>query len=499
MMIILPCNVVSGIPSTTLGGVKSDDRGCREGGIHDWHLISPEYTPVFPSDPQVQVEGIVVESHVSHADLPSDHTSHDSNFHVLLDPPFYNLNSLSNEHLNPLYLQQTPTPLPSQSSPLIMEMEWEIGTTNNGETDRFPKEFWPSASDRVWMMGRYIFDCGHPPPHTELHPPTAVAFTHFEPLIIPSAGQLPVLAAKTSVYIHGQGGYFDTPVGGRTYEFDVVLPPKPSPSSRLVTQIIDTPFGGPAPIITGPLSGPGPSDNHIHVNYDLKSVPASATGKFGSHIAAGWTDPAQTNVYHRVRVSFESIVMTPSINARLDRQVTCCPFRTTLPHTWNNLWVGVNGQYIELLGPNKGPFTDPTKPGSNPSPNSRQLSNSFIDTIIADNGLASTLNIKTTGWLSSEMDTCFGDFHPHLPSAVPPVSEWIHFYSCSHANTDPESLGSVNKQYTIGTINKQNMVRPTHYECSGPNLEYGGRCEFILGYEITLQGQPISAPLPTPP
>ena len=63
-----------------------------------------------------------------------------------------------------------------------MEMEWEIGTTNDGSDDRFPKEFWPSEGDRVWMVGRYIFDCGHPPPHTELHPANAVAFTHFEPV-----------------------------------------------------------------------------------------------------------------------------------------------------------------------------------------------------------------------------------------------------------------------------------------------------------------------------
>ena len=33
-----------------------------------------------------------------------------------------------------------------------MEMEWEIGTVNDGRDDRFPKEFWPSVGDRVWMM-----------------------------------------------------------------------------------------------------------------------------------------------------------------------------------------------------------------------------------------------------------------------------------------------------------------------------------------------------------
>ena len=80
-------------------------------------------------------------------------------------------------------------------------------------------------------IGRYIFDCGHPDtgPRSELHPATAVAFTHFEPLIFGSPGSEPLLAAKTSIYIHGTGGpIYETPVGGRIYEFDVVLPPKPS-------------------------------------------------------------------------------------------------------------------------------------------------------------------------------------------------------------------------------------------------------------------------------
>ena len=161
------------------------------------------------------------------------------------------------------------------------------------------------------MMGRYIFDCGHPPPRTELHPVEAAAFTHFEPLILSSAGPQPILAAKTSIYIHGEAAgrasaIYDAPIGGDSYEFNVPLPPRPSPSSKLVTSIMDIRYGGMqgvTPIITGPFNGPGYESlsmrrEHVHVKIDLTSIPPSAKNYFGAHIAAGWANPAQSNVYH---------------------------------------------------------------------------------------------------------------------------------------------------------------------------------------------------------
>ncbi len=490
-VIALPIIVINNnafaIPSITGGGISSKDK-CFEGGIAGINRIRPHYAEIHGT---LTIEGTVVEAHVSHEDVPFDHWSHDRVWHVRLDPRLSYLNSISNDPL-------PDTPRSSKNpADKTMEMEWEIGTANDGGTDRFPKEFWPSDGDRVWMMGRYIFDCGHPEegPRTELHPVTAVASTHFEPLQIPTAspGSLPIFAAKTSIYIHGDGGYYKTPVGGRSYEFDVILPPKPSPTSKLVSFIIDTPFGGPLPIITGPFERSGTSENYIHVNYDLNSMAASPSHKFGAHIGAGWTDPPQSNVYHYLTVSFDSITKRPSVNARLQ------------DHTWEQQWVSVNGKYIELLTPSIGfkSVTDPDKKllSSRPS----------LSTIIAEHSIApcsktlegkelvpclgSELNIKTTGWLRSGMDrNCFGAFRTQDLSDGADLYTLITESECRRENTNPESLGSVIQSASIGKGPSDLTfdIGPMEFDvCSGQNKLLKTTCEFTLQYTVTDTSGPV--------
>src|SRR5262245_37603126 len=123
----------------TLAGDTSKDK-CKEGSPS--MVFRPHYANVIPNNPFAFVTGQVIETHVSHEDFYFDHYSHDSNFKVLLNDPFYNLNSPSNEM--------------GKSGKLLMEMEWEIGFHNDGRTDRFPKEFWPFGGDLISMEGKYI-------------------------------------------------------------------------------------------------------------------------------------------------------------------------------------------------------------------------------------------------------------------------------------------------------------------------------------------------------
>jgi hypothetical protein len=88
-------------------------------------VFRPHYANVNPNNPFAYVTGQVIETHVSHEDFYFDHYSHDSNFIVLLNDPFYNLNSIANEV--------------GRTGKLLMEMEWEIGFHNDGRTDRCPK------------------------------------------------------------------------------------------------------------------------------------------------------------------------------------------------------------------------------------------------------------------------------------------------------------------------------------------------------------------------
>ncbi|HZB15874.1 MAG TPA: hypothetical protein VE445_01805, partial [Nitrososphaeraceae archaeon] len=403
---IHPLSIVFADPSQTGYGVSSKDSGCREGGIRNNDAAQPQYTtvyppPAMPDSPdytQMEITGTVEKAKLTDIDAPWNHFSHDMIWHVILDGDLGKLNAISS---NPS--QQANEAIPGKpkgsTDPLdkMMEMEWEIGTKNDGRDDRFPKEFWPSAGDRVWMIGRYIFDCGHPPPRTELHPANAVAFTHFEPVRIPSASPSIVMAAKTSVYIHGEGGFYDHSVGGKHYKIFVDLPPKPSPTSRLVYSV--NPVFGAAPQITdtsgAPLTDLGPSDNTILINYDLTNELPSPSIRRGAHVAAGWTDPAQTNVYHELKVTFKSIQLG-SLTNRIGGNVY-----------WEHLWANVNGQYIKLLDP-KTRFKCDLFSLESPCDVNKALSpTKTVTTIVAEQGLSSRLNINTTGYLSLPIDNCF--------------------------------------------------------------------------------------------
>ncbi|HJT49038.1 MAG TPA: hypothetical protein VJ729_12725, partial [Nitrososphaeraceae archaeon] len=163
--------------------------------------VIPEWVSVDLLDRPVVAEGVITSSPttVNHHEWPFSHQSHDNNFHVYLDSKYTGLASVT-------------LPKDEATGQRIMEMEWEIGTANTGITDRFPKQFWPWEGDRVWMMGRWVWDCGHQPYKTEIHPPFATAFTRSEPYIFPGDNK-PSSAVKSYIYIHGQGGYYNIPVG----------------------------------------------------------------------------------------------------------------------------------------------------------------------------------------------------------------------------------------------------------------------------------------------
>src|SRR5947209_6576551 len=152
-------------------------RGCRTDGIGGLNRIRPEWVSVQAADTPAIAEGVVRQSHVANNDTPSYHLGHDQNFIVALDSPYLGLNSDQNDVVN---------------NERLMENEWDMTF--------FPPDFWPIPGDRVWMMGRWVFDCGHPDAyHTEFHPPLAVAFSHIEPTTIPGDSTT-TLTTRCAVY-----------------------------------------------------------------------------------------------------------------------------------------------------------------------------------------------------------------------------------------------------------------------------------------------------------
>ncbi len=107
---------------------------------------------------------------------------------------------------------------------------------------------WPTVGDHVHVEGYWIWDRGHPPANTEIHPPRLVAIQRKLPLMLnpsTSPGAF-VLATKVDVFARGDGGALNNnrsdapsfvrrvPMSEKDYTFKITHPlPAPSPSARL--------------------------------------------------------------------------------------------------------------------------------------------------------------------------------------------------------------------------------------------------------------------------
>ena len=187
------------------------------------------------------------------------------NFDVNLKSPYQYLASINNF---------------KAGDPPDLEVEWESKFFNN-------VEFWPVEGDKVWGMGRWIFDCGHYPYRTEIHPPHAVAVMRTEPSILPG-NNLPSDTVKTYFFLSGKGGYYNTKVAGKSYEFDIELPPKPSSWAKLRTQVLSLSDSLPTPLLK-PIPPENPTK--VHVEFSLKTISFSAEkDRYTSIIVAGWDE-----------------------------------------------------------------------------------------------------------------------------------------------------------------------------------------------------------------
>ncbi len=267
------------------------------------------------------VVGTVTKSQVTYEDFPALHDSHDMNVIVKVDPAYRDLLSDSNE---PNEADEDAV-LPATS----IETEWEIGTFPNEHAKNSPERFmpkwtWPSIGDRVWIEGNWIFDCGHPKLiggkkhyRTEIHPPRAIATMHQQVRRMAAANAfVPVTA--TNLYIHGRGGYITdtlncgaklivssnpnscptktTPINDR-YEFDILAPPRTSPSASLITEIVTGPGNN---VSIAPILEAHPENNppSVHVTVPLKGTGVQPTDTYARRIYVGWNVPSRRNVLH---------------------------------------------------------------------------------------------------------------------------------------------------------------------------------------------------------
>ncbi len=189
-------NSGSACNATDLGDDQDTDRGNPE-----WKAIDLDPNHPLPNNPTRIVEGYVspvptdenqdsqAPAEVSEEEIPWNHYTHDYTFKVLPDPNYQYLlgswarfpgmtfgtqsevachgwgGSFSNNICS--FPADTCSNGPTCNHQ-VMEVEWENGSAMkvNDDDDRkwgsLPEYAWPSVGDRVWVEGRWIFDCGHP-------------------------------------------------------------------------------------------------------------------------------------------------------------------------------------------------------------------------------------------------------------------------------------------------------------------------------------------------
>ncbi len=186
-----------------------------------------------------ELEGVIPQTaHVSFEDFPTSHYTHDFCFKVIPDPgfeyllaefPAHEATDIEDIHIDKRHprLPQHTYHVPAQIQQYI-EVEWECGL---GQNNIFPqsvlKQFgaelgltklsanparepnmrgesfglystghrqgallwnWPTAGDWVHVDGLWIWDRGHPPAETEIHPPRLVAVRRRLPAVLQTPG-----------------------------------------------------------------------------------------------------------------------------------------------------------------------------------------------------------------------------------------------------------------------------------------------------------------------
>ena len=165
--------------------------------------VDPEWVTVWRRAP-VEAYGTIVSNgsagpdqpaRISDSDYPGTHYGHDANFFFTPDPPYQWLVGTHNYYAN---------------GPGIIEIEWE--TLNAGNTTTYGQgniglPVWanPTVGDRVYVVGRWILDAGHPDTgdNTEIHPPRLIATMRTRPAALPMSGSR---AARVDIYVSGHGG-----------------------------------------------------------------------------------------------------------------------------------------------------------------------------------------------------------------------------------------------------------------------------------------------------
>ena len=391
LLIAAAAAAVIGLPEAALAYLDPVNQpladGCQRSPAGLLTYSSPSWVFVGgrnSGDPLRVLEGGATLVHTAGEDLPQGHLSYDLDWDVVPDPQYLGL------------LAGDPNANGGKGNGNFahdadegkLHVEWESGVV--------PTFVWPNEGDRIKMWGSWIWDCGHwgegfstdpsqeglqhtgdyflpgeiekggvpaadlRGEQTELHPVQAVVVNRTNPyrpvtaesqtdFYVSSAGTqaigvercakqfnpIPVLATYgpdfTACVNAGLNERQD--INGRSYDFFVPAPPKPSANAQLRYREVPMVAGSGASEQVTPVS------NGLMVHVDFKGLPAGDTAAraFGASYFVGW-EAQDSHAPTHLQFLLKSIKVNRSLDPNPDRFQQSGP-----PPGEYNLYMNLNG------------------------------------------------------------------------------------------------------------------------------------------------------------
>ncbi len=444
---------------------------------------SADVGPLFPAwkpvnDPANRnlavLEGTVADAEVAWHDVPISHYTHDMTFKVRPDP------TPDNRYTNLLGIQIDPKN-GQRSQQQEIEVEWEsgLGAANPGNplTPRNKAgqdgglfsaghlrgqmlSFWPTQGDRVHVEGLWVWDRGHPPAKTEIHPPRLVATQRH---LISTIGLINSYSTEIDVYASGDtGAYYNNrpgvpafvqkvPMNIRDYTFTMNhIIPEPSPTSQLKWVVMKSPgdtFPG-NPIITA--SGP----NGVRITIPWSSTGAPNNAVFARTIHLYWEGGGAVNgVAPTYKPSSYQVELQ---NVKVNDDEESGPFNDGEYRLFAN--VGSEWFFLNEI-PRVSDILDDGV-GDIGSGESFAINKRFLVTLPpggAPGAPEDTFRVHTDGWEADGVDTVMGrliDQNRACDDALAnAVNDIMFSYSIGYHGCRDDPVGLINRIYSATTAN----------------------------------------------
>lgn len=417
--------------------------------VIELNLLLPAWRPVLGYDEITVLEGTVIpkpgskhiDTHVSPSDFPFHHYTHDFSFNV--KPDSTGDNRYTNLLANRVFRDEKSNNITDTVMMPYVHCEWEsgLGAYNEGNPcsdlnnagksagfytggherrDRIWN--WPTLGDWVHVEGLWLWDRGHPPARTEIHPARLVAVRRKLPDMIKSPGGNDIFATKIDIYASGDGGAFnnnrgDAPqfvrkvrMSNKDYNFQVkYIIPRPSPNA-ILKYIIKKQKGD---TFEGEMEVTVHSEENNNDPYIIVKIP--------------WKGKPDNLVFARTIYAYWDVENGKSLNYSIEafkvtlQSLKFKKMKEVFGKSEFRVFLAVNGQYIFL-----NEFIDVPNILSGGLGSTRRRTWEINQEFIVYLPEGSNFRVHAGGWEADAIDGIMGTLMDQYSSCTNATKDWVH-------------------------------------------------------------------------